>query len=417
MDPDELLNELRRPETIESLRAAVGPHVGGGQRPLVFPVPYADAVGHLGPEPHYLATLYGRRYRRLVLLTPPRAVPSMKRPLYDLLARDFAMAETTHAPLLYLRDLDRGIVRLGPFDLLLMHTHKFYREYTLHRAKRLPLAHLRLTPEMETRGRAWLTSVGLDPEGPFVVLHMRNSNYVHDTGSAPYGVLRSVEPENFRPAVDWLAREGYAVLRIGDAKAPPFPHDSPRVIDLAHDPRHEDFLDVFLCARCHFSLNCQSGPEGMVRAFGRPSVNTNLLPTVLSHHLDNDLFLFKKLYFGDGTEPLPYATQLEYLMPNRLVTGPLQDLKWYQEYAIRPEDCSAEELLGAVQEMHRRLAGETVDDGGADDRFVAMSKTYETRIAQDPIAQFQGNDVYAYAHRMGRLSAAWSAMNPWFLDG
>lgn len=415
MDAVQLLAELRKPETMEALQAAVMPHIRRGARTLVYPMPFADAVGHLGPESHYLASLHGSDYDRLILLLPPRALPSMKKPLYDLVARDFAMAETTHPPLLYLRDLDRGLTQLGPITLLLQHTHKFYRAYTLHRAARKPLVHLTLSEEMRERGRVWLASAGLDPDGPYVALHMRNASYSHDSQSAPYGVLRSVDLETARQAVDWLVGQGYAVLRMGDTKAPRFEHPSDRVIDLPFDDRYEDFLDVFLCATCTFSLNCQSGPEGMVRAFGRPSVNTNLMPTVLSHHLDHDIFLFKSLYLADSESPMSYAEQLDYLMPNRLVTGPLQDLKWYRHHDIRSRDCSPDELVAAVEEMHRRLAGETIDDGGADARFIAMSRDYEARIAQDPVAQFQGNDVYAYAHGMGRLSASWASMNPWFL--
>ena len=127
MDVETLLGELRKPETLTILGRALEPHLKDGARTLVYPMPYADAIGHLAPEPHYLASLYGEEYDRIILLTPPRAVPTMKRPLYDLLARGFGMAETQHTPLLLLRDLDRGIVRMGPLDLCLVHTQKLYR--------------------------------------------------------------------------------------------------------------------------------------------------------------------------------------------------------------------------------------------------------------------------------------------------
>lgn len=415
MDAGTLLAELQKPETLSILADTLAPHLRDGARTLVYPVPYADAIGHLAPEPHYLASLYGDEYDRIVLLTPPRAVPKMKRPLYDLLARDFGMAETQHTPLLLLRDLDRGIVRMGPFELFLVHTHKFYRAYTLHRAARMPLRFLELSEEMRSAGDRWLRDVGIEPGMPFVTLHMRDEGYSHDAGSAPYGKLRAVDPAGFRLAVDWLLEVGYAVIRLGGTGAPPIDHPSPRMIDLAHDPRSEDFLDIYLMATCDFSLNCQSGPEALARAFGRPSVNTNLMPTVMSHHLDGDLFLFKPLYHGDGKEPLSYAEQLEFMLPNRLITGPLPDVDWYQAHQVRAEDCAPEDLLGAVQEMHARLAEAVPVETGANDRFVEMSRDYQQRIADNEIARFQGNDVYAYANRMGTLSASWAVNNPWFL--
>ncbi|WP_193182157.1 TIGR04372 family glycosyltransferase [Nisaea sediminum] len=415
MDIESLVAELRKPETLEILGQTLQPHLREGGRTLVYSMPYADAIGHLAPEPHYLASLYGDEYDRIVLLTPPRAVPKMKRPLYDLLARDFGMAETQHAPLLLLRDLDRGIVRMGPFELFLVHTHKFYRAYTLHRAARKPMRFLELSEEMRSAGDRWLRDVDIEPGTPFVTLHMRDEGYSHDSSSAPYGKLRAVDPAGFRPAVDWLLEAGYAVIRLGAAGAPPFDHPSPRMIDLAHDPRAEDFLDIYLMATCSFSLNCQSGPEALARAFGRPSVNSNLLPTVMSHHLDSDIFLFKRLYRGDSTEPLSYAEQLEFMLPNRLISGPLPDIDWYQAHQLRAKDCSSEDLLAAVQEMHARVAEGASEESAANDRFVEMSRTYQERIADNEIARFQGNDVYAYAHRMGTLSAAWAGNNPWFL--
>lgn len=415
MDVETLLGELRKPETLTLLGRALEPHLKDGARTLVYPMPYADAIGHLAPEPHYLASLYGPEYDRLVLLTPPRAVPTMKRPLYDLLARDFGMAETQHAPLLLLRDLDRGIVRMGPFDLCLVHTHKFYRAYTQHRAARKPLVHLKLDDEMRAAGERWLAGIGLEPGSPYVTLHMREEGYAHDAGSAPYGKLRTVDPANFRPAVDWLVEAGYTVFRLGGENSEPFTHPSGKVIDLPHDPRAEDFLDIYLMATCSFSLNCQSGPEALARAFGRPSVNTNLLPTVMSHHLGSDLFLFKPLYRGDSATPLSYEEQLSCMLPNRLVSGPLPDQDWYAEHGFRAEDCSADDVLAAVEEMHARLGEGPAPDDAANVRFVAMSKSYDDQIRDNEIARFQGNDVYAYAHNMGTLSASWTGLNPWFL--
>ena len=415
MDTESLLAELRKPETLNILGQVLEPHLTDGVRTLVYPMPYADAIGHLAPEPHYLASLYGTEYDRIVLLTPPRAVPTMNRPLYDLLARDFGMAETQHVPLLLLRDLDRGIVRMGPFDLCLVHTHKFYRAYTQHRAARKPLVHLTLSEEMRADGERWLRSVGIAPGDPLVILHMREEGYQRDAGVASHARFRTVDPERFRPAVDWLVQAGYSVVRMGGATSPPFVHLSETVIDLVHDPRAEDFLDIYLMATCTFSLNCQSGPEALPRAFGRPSVNTNLLPTVMSHHLDSDIFLFKPLYRGDSATPLSYAEQLEFMLPNRLISGPLPDQNWYEEQKFRAEDCTAEDLLAAVQEMDARLGGGTTPDDGANTRFVTMSKSYEDRIRDNEIARFQGNDVYAYAHNMGTLSAGWAGLNPWFL--
>ena len=320
MDVEALLGELRKPETLTILGCALEPHLKDGVRTLVYPMPYADAIGHLAPEPHYLASLYCAEYDRIVLLTPPRAVPTMKRPLYDLLARDFGMAETQHAPLLLLRDLDRGIVRMGPFDLCLVHTHKFYRAYTQHRAARKPLVHLKLDDEMRSAGERWLAGIGLEPGSPYVTLHMREEGYAHDAGSAPYGKLRTVDPANFRPAVDWLVQAGYTVFRLGGENSEPFIHPSGKVIDLAHDPRAEDFLDIYLMATCSFSRATTSGSAPGRAAYGSgavpaPGTTLSVVPWLSRVTVNGSVV-------GLARSPLPCLSSSAYLRTQSGCAGP-----------------------------------------------------------------------------------------------
>ncbi|UUX49431.1 TIGR04372 family glycosyltransferase [Nisaea acidiphila] len=415
MTPQEHLAELNKPETLQELYALVQPHLREGEKALVYPLPFAIAIGHLAPEPHYLASLYDEVYDKLVLLTPPRALPRINKPLFDILSNRFAMVETQNVTLLTARDLDLGMTSVGPFDFCLEHTNRFYRAFTLHCAAGKRQVHLGLDPGARERGESWLKNeAGIDPGTPFVVMHVREPNYSNDSGSASFGRTRVVDPESFRPAVDWLLEAGYAVFRIGRPGSPPFRHVSSRVLDLANEDRGSDFLDVYLSAACAFSLNCMSGPEALARAFGRPSVNTNLLHNIYAHHLPEDLFLFKKFHIRDSTEPLSYEEQLELKMPSRMVLGPLPDSRWYEAEQIRAEACTPEDILGAVREMHDRLSGAR-QANPANERFLELSRSYENSISRDEQARSLGMDIYSYAHGMGELSSAWANLNPWFL--
>jgi putative glycosyltransferase (TIGR04372 family) len=413
--PQEHLAELNNPETLGQLYRLVQPHLRDGRKALVYPLPFAVAIGHLAPEPHYLASLYAEKYDDLILLTPPRVLPRINKPLFDILSSRFAMVETQNVTLLTARDLDLGMTSVGPFDFCLEHTNRFYRAFTLHCAEGKPQIHLELDPGSRELGERWLRNeAGLDPGTPFVVLHAREPDYANDSGSAPYGRIRIVDPESFRPAVDWLVDSGYAVFRIGRPGSEPFLHASERVMDLANEDRGSDFLDVYLSAACAFSLNCMSGPEALARAFGRPSVNTNLLHNIYAHHLPEDLFLFKRFYIKDSAAPLSYEEQLALRMPSRMVLGPLPDALWYEAQQIRAEACTPDDILGAVQEMHARLSGER-PGYPANARFVELSKRYEQSLASDEQARLLAMDVYSYAHGMGTLSSAWADLNPWFV--
>jgi putative glycosyltransferase (TIGR04372 family) len=78
-----------------------------------------------------------------------------------------------------------------------------------------------------------------------------------------------------------VARGGWCI-RVGDPTMQPL-EPMPGVIDYAHSAVKCDWMDVFLCARCHFFLGNTSGLFGLAAVFGRPSALANMVPLSCSY--------------------------------------------------------------------------------------------------------------------------------------
>jgi len=391
------LEYLASPAFDDRLRALVAPHLDDRQRTVVAPLPLARHIGHLGPEPHYLKTLFGRSHDRIALITPPRGEPGINQGLFELLGEEFILIETDDRAVLNAGLLNQGVTDKGGFDFYGAHILRFYRDYGLMRHLHGPLF-LELSPALRAKGRAWLAQLGLAPDADFVLLHVRDRKYVASALNRLEGEMRATSLENLRPAIDWLAGEGMPVFRIGSKDDVPLDHPSDIVFDIATLPDREDWMDVFLCGACRFSVNCQSGPEGLVRAFDRPSLTTNLLPTVLGHHRPDDLFLYKSLFRGDASRPMTYQEILAADLPIALSAVPLPDPRIYAEKAIRPVENSPEVILSAVQEMYARCAG-TIPPEPSDfkKRFLAASRGYQAKLDRNPDAQARHVDLFTHA--------------------
>ncbi|WP_193188289.1 TIGR04372 family glycosyltransferase [Nisaea sediminum] len=392
-----LLEYLASPAFDDRLRAVVSPYLDDRERTVVAPLPLARHIGHFGPEPHYLKTIFGRSYDRIALITPPRREPGITQGLFDLLGEEFMLIETDDKAVLNAGILNQGVTNKGGFDFYGAQILRFYRDYGLMRHLHGPLF-LGMSPALLEKGRAWLAQLGLTPDSGFVLLHVRDKGYVASAANRLEGEMRATSLGNVRPAVDWLAGEGMPVFRIGGKDDEPLDHPSDIVFDVAKMPDREDWMDVFLCGACRFSVNCQSGPEGLVRAFDRPSLTTNLLPTVLGHHRPDDLFLYKSLFRGDASLPMSYEEILAADLPIALSAVPLPNPQVYADMAIRPVENSPGVILCATQEIYARCSGTAPPEpSDLKKRFLAASRAYQAKLEQNPEARARNLDLFTHA--------------------
>jgi putative glycosyltransferase (TIGR04372 family) len=122
--------------------------------------------------------------------------------------------------------------------------------------------------------------LGIPPEARLVGLHMRESGFkagreLHDVKPEHprNDAVRNVTTANYRPAFDFLERQGFTIVRIGDPTMTPLRH--PAVVDLAVSPARTDLLEAYLIERSACFIGCESGPTVVACLFHKPHLVLN----------------------------------------------------------------------------------------------------------------------------------------------
>ena len=219
--------------------------------------------------------------------------------------------------------------------------------------------HLYFTAHEEERGAMALRALGLREEKPFVGIYARDPAYRNTDVSPgdPRKCLhdcRDAEIEACLPAAEVLVRRGYDVVRMGALVERALSAFHPHIIDYATMAR-SDFMDVFLCARCHFFL---SGDSGITRGpiiFRRPVAHINLVILgAVSTHNPEDLLIFKKLWLREEHRLLTMREIFAGGLAGRV--GNFQ-IEAYDRLGIDVLDNTPEEITALAIEMEGRLSG------------------------------------------------------------
>jgi len=141
--------------------------------------------------------------------------------------------------------------------------------------------HIAFTPEEEVRGKASLLAMGIAPETPFVCLNVRDNAYLDAafrTHDWSYHSYRDCDVQNFVLAAEELANRGFFVVRMGARVRAAIKTSHPKVVDYATNGMRNDFMDIYLGAKCTFCISTCSGFDTVPMIFRRPVGYANLLP-------------------------------------------------------------------------------------------------------------------------------------------
>jgi len=227
-------------------------------------------------------------------------------------------------------------------------------------------------PDLVARGRAALSRHGLDPEGWFVALHVREGD--------PHWWTNAVdaEPASYVPMVESIVAAGGTVVRMGNPTMTPLPAIR-GCVDYAHLAERSAELDVVLWSQCRFFVGTPSGPLNVPHTFGRPSILTNMPPIGLDQGFERHLVLPKRVVRATG-EGVPYA---------ELLHGPFgwgisrrhDGLDW------TVAENTADELVDAAEEMLRLTASGSFPAPTPRQAAVSAHLRAHGRTGSSPIAQ------------------------------
>ena len=159
---------------------------------------------------------------------------------------------------------------------------------------------LQLTSDEIINGEKYLESVGIQQKDKFVLLYVRDSNYLDkqfpdkDWSKHEY---RNYDIKYFKLAVLELIRRGFYVIRIGTDVKGSLEIDSKNYIDYSLSEQRSDFLDIFLCSKCHFCLSTASGFDTIPQIFRRP-IASIFVPFYLVYSWSSKILVTTKNHFS-----------------------------------------------------------------------------------------------------------------------
>jgi putative glycosyltransferase (TIGR04372 family) len=233
--------------------------------------------------------------------------------------------------------------------------------------------HIYFKPEEECFGKNEIKKLGITNNESFVCFHARDSAYL-DTGighSIDTYCYRDSNISNYIAAAEELTRRGHYVIRMGSIVKETLNTINSKIIDYATNGR-TDFLDIYLCAKCHFFISSGAGIYAIARIFKRPIIYVNQVP--LEYALTssaNSLFIPKKLWLKKEKRFLSFEEILN------SGVGRFLDSYQYVDAGIELIENIQEDIASVAIEMDQRLKGQwetNEDDEELQRRFWSLFK-------------------------------------------
>jgi len=138
---------------------------------------------------------------------------------------------------------------------------------------------------------------------------------------------------------------------MGAAASEPFTSSEARIIDYASTAR-DDFLDIFLCAHCHFYCGDGGGLFNVPLIFRRPIATVNYVHLAfMTSWNPYDLFIPKTLWL---------RSEKRWLTLREILESEIGRFKYdaqYAEHGIEVVDNTPDEITALAIEMEERLCG------------------------------------------------------------
>jgi putative glycosyltransferase (TIGR04372 family) len=194
------------------------------------------------------------------------------------------------------------------------HTVSMPSDEDIHGLLERTPAHLSFTPEEERRGFEMLRELGVPDEAPFICFHARDAAYLEEkfpNRKWRYHDFRDSNIENYVPAAEELARRGYYLIRMGAVVKEALKTANPKIIDYAKIGRN-DFMDIFLSAKCRFFIGSAAGLTAIPRIFRRPVVYANFAHLgFLLTCTPRSLVIMKKLWLSSERRFLTFREMVD----------------------------------------------------------------------------------------------------------
>jgi putative glycosyltransferase (TIGR04372 family) len=216
--------------------------------------------------------------------------------------------------------------------------------------------HLKFTEDEEKLGKNTIIAMGIPINAKYICLNVRDSAYL--AGSQwDYHSYRDSDIKNYILASETLAERGFYVIRMGAKVHSAIESKNPRIIDYANNGMRNDFMDIYLGAKCFFCITSGSGWDALPENFRRPVVFVNFVPIAGIHTYRDVLLTISKKHFLK-------SIQQEMTLQEIFATGACSFSRTheYESNGIELIENTPEEIRDVVIEMADRLEGNFSQD-------------------------------------------------------
>ena len=200
-------------------------------------------------------------------------------------------------------------------------------------------------PSESIHCETWLESKGWTKGEPFVVLLVRDSEYLknnHSNYDWNYHTYRNSDIRTYLPAMEWLASHGVWVLRMGKSMALPFQSNSHKIVDYAFDSGKSDLLDIWLFSKSSGIISTGSGLDYLGGIYHKPILFLNAMPLFDIATFFNMTWIPKLLRWKGANQNLTL---------NEVLENSFYDSGQYIEKGIEIINLSEQEILSSVIEF------------------------------------------------------------------
>jgi putative glycosyltransferase (TIGR04372 family) len=248
-------------------------------------------------------------------------------------------------------------------------------------------------PTESANCEAWLETKGWTKGEPFIVLLVRDSEYLknnHSNYDWNYHSYRNSDFRTYLLAMEWLASHGVWVLRMGKSMALPLQSNSHKIVDYAFDSGKSDLLDIWLFSNSSGIISTASGLDQLGGIYRKPILFLNAMPLFDIASFFNMTWIPKRLRWRGTNQDLTL---------NEVLENSYYDSGQYIEKGIEIIDLSEQEILSSVIEFWQQEFLGRVPTSNEVELNKSFWQTFETSPA------FRNN--HGWRHPKAKISSNW----------
>jgi len=215
--------------------------------------------------------------------------------------------------------------------------------------------HLSFTNDEEIYGKNTLELLGIPKGALFICFIARDKQYANTFFPNIYHLTylqdyRNLDVNKYLLAAEEMVKRGFYLIRVGSVVEKVFASNNPKIIDYATNGFRNDFMDIYLGAKCHFFISTGTGIDAVSSLFRKPILFVNYAPLNWAFSsCKNDIFLPRKYWLNNENRFMSFREIFE------SGAGEFLSTAQYIDMGITLIENTQEEILEVTIEMEERL--------------------------------------------------------------